>query len=254
MPKIELKVMSKDCTVRGKLVFIMGGGKFGANALRYLKDKGAKVLVVDLNPECLASSEVNFLADGLSVCGSLEDGQAAFLVGNAVTLLRIVLEKEAPDWVVTAIPGNAVAKVVSVWLGKRDIKLEPSRTAVPKVLGNIPASLVSFVDEDSGVIVASYMHSNMRCRENCMPPKDVCASTGRPKLVSMDRLLAFSVYSHTDVSKIFCSRQLTGGIGAIEGKELSIFLKQLETVHKPCTLAIGTACDCHGILRLTKVL
>jgi len=155
--------------------------------------------------------------------------------------------------VVTAIPGNAAAKVVKSWLSKRGYKLEPYRTVIPRVLENIPKSLVSFVDEDSAVIVVSYMPSHMRCRENCMPPKDFCASTGRPKLTSMDKLLEFSVYNLMDTSTIFRSRQLTGGLGAIDGKELHSLLKRLETVHKTFTLAIGTACDCHGILNLTKV-
>ena len=121
------------------------------------------------------------------------------------------------------------------------------------MLENIPKSLVSFVDEDSAVIVVSYMPSNMRCRDDCMPPKDFCAVTGRPKLASMDKLLAFSVHNLADVSMIFTSIQLTGGLGAINGKELVSLLKRLETNQKPFTLAIGTACDCHGVLNLAEV-
>ena len=239
--------------LNGKLAFVMGGGKFGTNALRYLKAKGCKVLVADVNPECMAKSEVSVPAAGLAVADSLADGQAAFLVGDAVELLLALLETKVPDLVVTAIPGNAVAKVVESWLSKVGCKLEPYRTVIPRVLENIPKSLVSFVDEDSAVIVVSYMPSHMRCRENCMPPKDVCVSTGRPKLASMDRLLRFSVYNHAGASLIFRSRQLTGGLGAIDGKELCSLLKRLDPINKPFTLAIGTACDCHGILNLTKV-
>jgi hypothetical protein len=245
--------MSEEQLVRGKLVFVMGGGKFGTNALRYLKTKGAKVLVADLNLECRASSEADVLAADLSVLDSLGDGQAAFLVGDAVNLLVVLLETRVPDMVVTAIPGNAVAKVVEAWLAERGVKLEPYLEVIPKVLENIPESLVSFIDYICGVIVVSYMPSDMKCRENCMPPKNVCASTGRPKLASMDKLLRFSVYNLTDVSGIFSSPQLTGGLGAINGNEFSSLLKRLANIKKPYTLAIGTACDCHGILRLIKI-
>jgi hypothetical protein len=124
---------------------------------------------------------------------------------------------------------------------------------IPIVLNNIPKSLVSFVDQDSAVIVVSYMFSHMQCRENYMPPKDFCALTGRPKLVSMDNLLKFSVSNQTDASQILRSGQLKGGLGAIAGKELHSLLKRLEILHKPATLVIGTACDCHDILNLTKV-
>ncbi len=246
--------MSRDCVVlKGKLVFVMGGGKFGIRALRYLKAKCAKVLVADVNSNCIASSEVDVQAAGFSVLDSLADGQAAFLVGDAVDLLLGLMETKVPDLVVTAIPSNAVAKVVEGWLAKRGIKLEVHRKVIQKVLENIPKSLVSVVDEYSGVIVVSYMPSHMRCRENCMPPKDVCASTGRPKLASMDKLLEFGVYNNVDASAILMSRQLTGGLGTIDGKELQSLLKRLENLNKPYTLAIGTACDCHGILNLAKV-
>jgi len=254
MIKKELKTMSQDLMLlKGKLVFVMGGGKFGTKALKYLKAKRCKVLVADVNPDCMAKSEITVQAADLNVTDSLVDGQAAFLVGDAVELLLALLETKVPDLVVTAIPGNAAAKVVAGWLSKRGYKLEPYRTAIPRVLDNIPKSLVSFVDEDSAVIVVSYMPSHMRCREDCMPPKDFCASTGRPKLASMDKLLKFSVYNHTDASTIFRSRQLTGGLGAIDGKELYSLLKRLDSLHKTFTLAVGTACDCHGILNLTKV-
>ena len=96
------------------------------------------------------------------------------------------------------------------------------------------------------------MPFNMMCKENCMPQKDVCTSTGRPKIVSIDKLLKFCVYDLTDVSGILCSRQLTGALGAIDGKELYSLLKRLENLHIPYTFAIGTACDCHGILKFTK--
>lgn len=250
----ELEVMSRDLIMlKGKLAFVMGGGKFGTRALKYLKAKRYKVLVADVNPDCMAKSEVDVEAAGLDVADSLVDGQAAFLVGDAVELLLTLLETKVPDLVVTAIPGNAAAKVVESWLSKRSCKLEPYRTVIPRVLENIPKSLVSSVDEDSAVIVVSYMPSHMRCRENCMPPKDFCASTGRPKLTSMDKLLKFSVYNLMDTSTIFRSRQLTGGLGAIDGKELHSLLKRLDNLNKPYTLAIGTACDCHGILNLAEV-
>jgi len=181
--------LSRDCVVlKGKLVFVMGGGKFGTRAIGYLKAKGAKVLVVDMNPDCMASSEVDIQAAELGVLDSLVDGQAAFLVGDAVDRLLGLMETKVPDLVVTTIPSNAVAKCVEVWLVKRGYNLEPYLNVVLKVLENIPKSLVSVVNEYSGIIVVSYMTSDMRCRENCMPPKGFCVSTGRPKLVSMDKL------------------------------------------------------------------
>ncbi len=231
----------------------MGGGKFGTNALRFLKDKGAKILVVDVNPICEASSEVDLLETDLGFIDSLGDGQAAFLIGDAINFLMELLEVRVPDILVTAIPGNAIAKVVESWLVKRGHKLQPYLEILPKVLENIPESLVSLVDYVCGIIVVSYMPSNMRCRENCVPPKSVCPSTGRPKIGSIYNILKFGVYNLTDISGVLYSTQVAGGLGVIKGDELNSLLKQLAKKQRPCTFAIGTACDCHGILNLLKL-
>lgn len=245
--------MEQDFAVKGKLVFIMGGGKFGTRALRYMKANGAKIFIADENPECEAKSEVTIHTEELQLSIDLVDGQAVFIMGNAVKVLLSLLETKVPDLIVTAIPGNAVAKVVESWLAKQDINLEPHRKIVPKVLENIPKSLLSFVDKDYGVIVVSYMPSNLQCIENCLPHKDKCVSTGKLKLVTMDRLLEFGVHNLSDVSSILVSRQLTGGLGGIDGKELNSLLKKLDEINKPCTLSIGTACECHGVVNLVKL-
>jgi hypothetical protein len=231
----------------------MGGGKFGTESLRYLKANGAKVLVVDLNPACKAKTEADIETDTVKLRGTLKNGQAAFFVGDAVEHFLNILEVDVPDWVVTAIPSNAVAKVVTLWLSKGDYKLEPYQDIIQQVLSNIPESLVSFVNKESAVIVVSYMLPNLQCRENCMPPKDFCASTSRPKLAAMDKLLNFSVYGLTDLSEILKSEQLTGGLGAIKGSQLFSLLTKLENRKESFTLAVGTACDCHGIINIFKV-
>jgi hypothetical protein len=245
--------MQTNYNIANKLVFVMGGGKFGTNALKYLQDQGAKVVVVDVNPECLASSEVDFVSDKLNVFASLESGQSALVVGDAVELLLSALKQRSLDLIVTAIQGNAVAKVAELHVTNKGMKFEPYRDVVSEVLKNVPESLVSFVDENSGVVVVSYMPSDLRCRKNCVPPRGVCAVTGRPKLATMDRLLVFSVFGLTDMSGVLVSKQLTGGLGAIEGKELDALLKKLDKISGPCTLAVGTACDCHGVLNLARV-
>ena len=239
--------------LEGKHVFVMGGGKFGTNAVRYLKAQLAKVLVVDINPDCLAREEVDIVIDDLKVLPCMIEGRAALYVDDAVDVLEMLLSGKAPSLVVTAIPGNAVAKLVVGWFTKRGFAVEAYGEAAAGVLENLPKSLVSFVDKKQGIIVVSYMPAGSRCRDNCLPPKGVCASTGRPKLAPMNKLLELSVYNQFDHSTILDSKQLTGGLGAIQGKELSSLLKQLENLDKPCTLAIGTACDCHGVINLLKI-
>jgi hypothetical protein len=245
--------MSEATFLRGKFIFIMGGGKFGKKALRYFKSKGAKVLVVDIDPNCKAKSEVDIRAEKLDVYDDLVDGQTAILEGDAFNIILTLLETKVPDLVVTAIPGNCLAKIVDLWFKKKNIKIEPDQNAISKALDNLPKNLITFVNNDSGIIVISYMFSNMQCRDNCLPPKKICALTGRPKIVPINEFLDFCVYDIAEFSKILVSKQITGGLGAIIGKDLNNLLKKLDTLNKSITIAIGIACHCHGIINFLRI-
>ena len=244
--------MPEEPFLKGKFIFVMGGGKFGTKALRYFKSKGAKVLVVDINPNCKAKSEIDIRAKKLDVCDDLVDGQTAILEGNAFNIIIPLLETKVPDLVVTAIPGNCLAKIVDHWFKKKNIKIEPDQKAIPKALDNLPKNLITFANNDSGIIVISYMFSNMQCKDNCVPPKKICALTGRPKIAPINEFLEFCVYDIAEFSKILVSKQITGGLGAIIGKDLNYLLKKLDRFDKSFTIAIGIACHCHGIINFFK--
>ena len=245
--------MSEKHFLKEKLIFVMGGGKFGTNALRYFTDKDAKVLVADINHDCLAHSQVNFISDQIDVFDSLVGGQSALVIGDAVEILLATIKRHNLDLLVTAIRGNAIAKIVEVYVTKHGKKFEPYTSAFSEVLKSIPESLVSFTDNDSATIVVSYMPANLRCRENCFPPKGFCPETGRLKQATMYKRLMFSIFGLTDVSGVLMSKQFTGGLGAIEGKDLLSLLKQLDNIKSPYIIAVGSACDCHGIINLAKI-
>jgi hypothetical protein len=244
--------MSDKNPLECKTVFVMGGGKFGTNALRYLKTKNAKVLVVDINPNCKAQLEADVQADSLDVWNKLKNGHPAFLVGDAHKLLLDLLEIAIPDLVVTAIPGNTIGIAVGHWSTKNGFKCEPYVKGLPEVLDNLPRSLV-FVRENTAFIAASYMYPDKRCKTNCPSPKNLCALTGRPKPASMEALLKFAVFGVADHCVLFSSPLITGGLGAIKGADIYDLFKELDAFPKPLTLALGTACDCHGVVSLMKI-
>ena len=244
--------MTSKTSLEGKTVFVMGGGKFGTNALRYLKTQGSKVLVVDINPNCQAQPEADIQADSLDIWYNLKNGQPAFLCGDAYKLLLDLYETSIPDFVVTAIQGNTIANTVQNWFAKKGYKTQPYIQGVPKVLDNLPKSVV-FVRENTAFIAASYMYQDNRCKTNCPAPKNVCAVTGRPKPASMESLLKFAVFGVADLCIMFSSPLLTAGLGAIKGPDLCPLFEKLEAFPKPFILALGTACDCHGVVSLIKI-
>ena len=141
--KREPVTMYSDFKVKDKFVYVMGGGKFGTKALRYLRNEGAKVLVADMNPKCIARTEIDTDTTTIEVKDSLKNGEAALLVGDAIDYLLDILETDVPDWIVTAIPCNAIAKIVESWFSKVGYKLEPYQEIIREVVKNIPESLVS---------------------------------------------------------------------------------------------------------------
>jgi len=66
--------------------------------------------------------------------------------------------------------------------------------------------------------------------------------------------LKFGAFEVTDHCVLMSSPQITGGLGAINGNDVYSLFKQLENFPKPFTLALGTACNCHGVISLIKII
>lgn len=158
-----------------------------------------------------------------------------------------------PNLVVPAIPGHFAAFVVYNQLKNSGFNVAPYRKGINQVVNNLPKDLISPVDRECAVLIASYMPAGGRCDENCSSPPDFCSVTRRPKPYPMFKLLEFSVFELVDFSKILISKQQSPGVGAIDGIDLYELLKRLKNLHESNTLAIGTACNCHGILNLFNI-
>ena len=68
----------------------------------------------------------------------------------------------------------------------------------------------------------------------------------------MYELVEFSVCEVVNHYKIFATKQL-GGIGGIPGSEIKEALEDVYKLHPPYSLAIGTACRCHGLVNFFEV-
>ena len=211
-------------------VLVVGGGKYGVKACRYFKEQKARVILVDNNPECQAREFV------------LKEN---FLTSDAKDMLELVLKIE-PDFIVPAAPGHTIGK----WV-KEHFHLVPFPDVLQHVMKRLPQSLIVRCDEANAVLVASFMANGKICREDCLPSPEHCAVTGEPRPVPLYRLLDYAIFGLTDCGRIFAAEQLAAGIGAIRTSEILAFMQKIES-KKPKTLAVGIACQCHGILSLFK--
>jgi len=213
-----------------KTVLVIGGGKYGTNACRYFKEQMARVILVDNNPECQARQ---FVLD--------ED----FLVKDAKDAWDLALSIK-PDFTVPTHPGHTLGK----WVGEY-LHLAPFPDVLHSVLKRLPQSLVIRSNEMNAELVLSYMGNGKVCPEDCLPCPDRCTLTGEPRPAPLYKLLDYAVFDLFDCGKIIAAEQLAAGIGAIRTTEFLEFVEEIED-KKPETLAVGTACRCHGILSLFK--
>ena len=211
-----------------KTVLVVGGGRYGTRAARFFREQMARVIVVDSNPECPARE---------FVCK--ED----FLIRDAKDVLEFVL-KVKPDLIVPTVPGHTIGK----WLAEY-FRLAPLPDRLPYITKRLPESLIVTFDEKDAVLISSYMGHGKICRDDCLPSPEHCALTGEPRPAPLYRLLDYAIYDAVDCGKIFTAEQLAAGIGAVRTVEFLEFFKQVKR-KKPETLAVGTACQCHGILSL----
>lgn len=240
--------------LEGRLVVVAGGGHFGAQAARYAKGSRARVMIADTDPHCAAADNADRTLHDLEN-GSIEIGcgLAVLIVQDAVELMLSLLRLKTPDYIVPAVPGHYAGWVVERWLKSNGLQASPAPKATRKIATAMPKGTVLLVDESRGVVIVSYMPEGLNCKVPCQQPGDRCPTTGRVKAGSMHSLLAKAAEGNVDLSRVLVSRLLGPEAGCFSGDELTSIIADAERLKPPYTLAVGTSCDCHGILNLFSV-
>lgn len=238
-----------------KLIVVAGGGYFGTRAVRFAKEMGGRVVAVDSRIDCEASKFVDEIVEGENLRGALKvrAGSATLFVFDAVEFLSLLLKVTVPDYIAPAVPGHLAGKVVKSWLEQEGLVVECGSEAMRDVVDGIPEGLIVKKDEGMGVIITSYMQEGGQCKVPCDQPLDRCQTTGRLKKGPMYRILTNAARNKVTLSKVLFSHNLREEVGLFEGSELMSFLSDVKNLKTPYSLAIGTACGCHGILNLFLV-
>jgi len=215
-------------TMRGKTALVIGGGNFGTKACLFFKQQQARVILVDNDPGCKAQAVV-----------PRED----FVVQDARDAWELALNIK-PDFIV---PAHAEHTCVR-WI-KKKFCFKPLPAFIPDVTKRLPQSLYLGCDEPEARLIFSYMTRGKLCPEDCSHLTQECVLTREPRPAPLYKLLEYAVFGLFDCSKILASEQMAPGVGAIRTSEFLAFIKEIE-IKKPETLAVGTACLCHGLLNL----
>ena len=204
---------------------IIGGGKYGCYAIEYLQQKQKSFVVVDPDPNCLATNRFK-----LKTSERIAPKGEFFIQGELPKALELI-EKLKPDYVFPTAPVHIAAD-----LAKIKFKLTPWSEAVNTILPKLPAAVVLYAGR--GKLVVSF-NRDYDCIEKCAMPQ-VCPSSQIKKPCTMTELMRFACPE----AFILISYSMAPGMGALKGTELLEFLNWAKTKEK---FVVATACDCHGV-------
>jgi len=235
--------------LRDRYALVLGGGKFGTIAARFLIGCGSKVIIVDVKDDCEAHALVNSEIDPLDRDAELEPGDVLFFCGDALEFFERFIEIRIPFIVVTAITRH-FAGVFAEKILSEGHEVRYDLTRVRDRFDEVSEEIDYGVFEQDGIATASYMPFGMVCPEDCYPGK-VCTVTGKRRGRPMYEILA-DVMKDLDLAIVLASYQLGRGGGGVLGEDLVRMREQLRGFDEG-VCGVATACLCHGVLNTFRV-
>jgi hypothetical protein len=211
-------------------IWIIGMGRFGLQAVRYLskKNRDTRFVLVDQDETHLMQAE------GPHRCLEHADG-VAYLEQHLQT-------DRLPDWIIPALPVHLAAE----WCLVRQ---KPKRFGAISLPAEIKRLLPNPMEGDNHDTYVS--HAGFRCPDHCVEPRNICTVTQKPRKRNMFELLAGIKYPAFE-SLVIRTPQLGPGIG---GYRPAMMFKLLEQVRQAgSNLLISTACRCHGVVSACNLL
>lgn len=228
------------------LALVLGGGKFGTIAFRALSKGYRRIIVIDKNSNCSASKAIRLVCSDPSKC----DVGSKLIIDDAIAYtIKIMKQGVVPDIIVPAIPGNSMAMLFSRWLSDLGFTVKPDPEIFRSVLMRVPREVMLIKDESSATLVLSHA-KGLTCNPWCDEPL-ICPVSGKRITESVYSIL--SGISFCTYNKVFRSKLVEKGVGGIDGREVFRELAKQSNMIGDCTLCIGTACNCHGIITFLKV-
>jgi len=215
----------------GRDTLVLGGGKFGAIAARYLVDAGAEVTVVDRDAKCEASRT------------------AVFVCEDALSFFEQFIKDVTPFIVVTVITKH-FAGIYAEKLLQKGRSVSHDISCLQGQFSKVPEEIDYGVFEEYGIATASYMPFGMICPDDCYPGK-LCTTTGKARGRPMYEILA-DVMGVLDLAVVLPSYQLGRGVGGVMGEDLIRMQERFESFDEG-TCGIATACQCHGVINTFRV-
>ncbi|MEM4788409.1 MAG: hypothetical protein QXV06_01255 [Ignisphaera sp.] len=231
------------------MIFVAGGGFYGAIAVSKLKNVDI-IVVADLDKECHAKKYVECITENIDEVLSSKC-RSTLVIGDAAKVFIDLVERSfIPDIVVPAIPRHFAGEVVYSYLKLKGCEVKVYTGVLDKAIESIKIYGVEVkIDTTNGVVIASYMPFNLRCKQGCSEPQ-ICPITGKVKVAPLHELMKLVFSGIADKVIVFESKFIVEGVGGFSGYELTKVLKDLVKLCRGNLVIIVTACACHGLANL----
>ena len=186
------------------------------------------MLLADTDPNCAARSLV---------------ARGDYVQQDAVDAWEMAAALE-PEFIVPSCQAHACGS----WIGRR-FGFKPMPDSMVSVAARLPRAWLVWLDDATATMAFSYMTGGKICDEDCPHAGSACHVTGEPRPAPMSGLLEYALFGAVGSASVLVSEQMSPGVGAVRRESLLALLEMIET-KKPATLAVGTACLCHGALTL----
>lgn len=205
---------------------VIGGGRYGERAMRYLIGQGRRFIIIDPDPGCraaLAAREAGY--SGSTMHGGIDVALQAF-------------SDYSPEYIFPTAPVHVAAGLVC-----RSLGFVESPGEIQDLLAAIPPKLVLYTK--GGSVYLSLNRGNT-CIPDC-PSPDTCPVTGEERTVPLYNILRRLLPD----AFILESVQLAPGLGALRGSDIAELLDRASGRKR---VTVGTACRCHGVVTVLTLM
>jgi len=233
-------------------VAIIGGGKFGLQALLWAFKTHHKALVFDSDAQALVRNHVHAIlpTDQKWTLEDLTQAPSVLVLGNAIDIAIPILQDLRPAYVIPTIPVHFLAASLLFIARQNNQTYVPDADEIIRIAKQFTAPLNASPNPQEGIIALSYAQPGELCPPQCTGPLNFCPTFKREKKKTITILVseATKQSAHRFLAE---SQQLTNGLGGILGSAFFHILDQFRETLPP-TFVVSTTCNCHGVLQAFK--
>jgi len=255
--------------MKNRFLLIAGGGKFGKKAIKFAKKNNYNAVIIDNNPNCLASKYISKrfkdLPELIEYYNQHQKKEILFLESD-ISIINKILKEIKFFWFIPVVPIHLTALIVKNFLISRNIQIDSDNITCKAYSEKIKPDLLLTSPIKDGILYLSYAKEDEECPEDCSGPPNYCPTFKRVKPITITEYLKkiFDISENFNLLRnkkkliiLIHSYQLMPGLGGLKGENIySIYNLLRENLsflkNSQFSLIVATSCNCHGVINFYK--